>query len=107
VTLEENELAKIQPGGCFGEMVYFAPRQGRRHTTVTARSEVTVVEIRASALRNATRSDQQAPRPGHPALREVVLYPRRLAAKLTQREVAERARTRQSLVSRLESGALR
>src|SRR5580765_7745751 len=27
VTLEDNELAKIQPGGCFGEMVYFARRQ--------------------------------------------------------------------------------
>jgi transcriptional regulator with XRE-family HTH domain len=29
---------------------------------------------------------------------------RRLVAKLTQREVAERARTRQSVVSRFESG---
>src|SRR5262249_41663485 len=26
VTLEDNELAKIQAGGCFGEMVYFARR---------------------------------------------------------------------------------
>ena len=60
VTLEDNELAKIQPGGCFGEMVYFARRQGRRNTTVTARSKVTAVEIRASALRNATDACQNA-----------------------------------------------
>ena len=60
VTLEENELAKIQPGGCFGEMVYFAKRESRRNTTVTARSKVTVIEIRAAALRAATDACQNA-----------------------------------------------
>jgi CRP-like cAMP-binding protein len=60
VTLEDNELAKIQPGGCFGEMVYFARREARRTTTVTARSKITMVEIRASALRAATDACQNA-----------------------------------------------
>jgi serine/threonine protein kinase len=60
VTLEAKELATIQPGGCFGEMVYFARRQAPRNTTVTTRSEVTIIEIRASALRAATDSCQNA-----------------------------------------------
>jgi serine/threonine protein kinase len=58
VTLEAKQLATIQPGGCFGEMVYFAKRQSRRTTTITARSEVTVIEIKASALRAATDACQ-------------------------------------------------
>jgi serine/threonine protein kinase len=60
VTLEAKELATIQPGGCFGEMVYFAKRQSRRTTTITARSEVTIIEIKASALRAATDVCQNA-----------------------------------------------
>jgi eukaryotic-like serine/threonine-protein kinase len=60
VTLEAQELAKIRPGGCFGEMVYFARRETRRTTTVAARTEVTVIEIRGSALRAATDSCQNA-----------------------------------------------
>jgi eukaryotic-like serine/threonine-protein kinase len=60
VTLGTTELAKIQPGGCFGEMVYFARRESRRNTTVTTRSEVSVIEIKAAALRAATDSCQAA-----------------------------------------------
>jgi hypothetical protein len=60
VTLQAQELAKIQPGGCFGEMVYFAKRESRRNTTVTARSEVTIIEIKATALHAATDSCQNA-----------------------------------------------
>jgi hypothetical protein len=60
VTLEAKHLATIQPGGCFGEMVYFAKRQSRRTTTITARSEVTIIEIKASALRAATDVCQNA-----------------------------------------------
>jgi serine/threonine protein kinase len=60
VTLEAKELAKIQPGGCFGEMVYFAKRHSRRNTTVTTRSPVSIIEIRASALHAATDSCQNA-----------------------------------------------
>jgi CRP-like cAMP-binding protein len=54
VTLEGKELARIQPGGCFGEMVYFAKAKTRRTTTVTAVTEVTIIEIRAAALHAAT-----------------------------------------------------
>jgi eukaryotic-like serine/threonine-protein kinase len=54
VTLEAKELAFIQPGGCFGEMVYFAKTNARRTTTVTAVTEVTIIEIRAAALHAAT-----------------------------------------------------
>jgi eukaryotic-like serine/threonine-protein kinase len=60
VTLEAKQLAKISPGGCFGEMVYFAKRESRRNTTVTTRSEVTVIEINAASLRAATDSCQNA-----------------------------------------------
>jgi hypothetical protein len=60
VTLEARELAKIQPGGCFGEMVYFAKRGTPRNTTVTARTKVTVIEVRAEALRSATDACQNA-----------------------------------------------
>ena len=60
VTLEGRELAKIKPGGCFGEMVYFARRDARRTTTVTTRSEVTITEIRADSLRCATDACQNA-----------------------------------------------
>jgi len=60
VTLQGKELAKIQPGGCFGEMVYFARREARRNTTVTTRSEVTVIEIKAAVLQAATDSCQAA-----------------------------------------------
>ena len=41
-------------------MVYFAKRESRRNTTVTARTEVTVIEIKASALHAATDSCQNA-----------------------------------------------
>jgi eukaryotic-like serine/threonine-protein kinase len=60
VTLDGEELAKIRPGGCFGEMVYFARRATRRSTTVTARTEVTVIEMRGGALRAATDACQNA-----------------------------------------------
>jgi hypothetical protein len=54
VALEAKELATIQPGGCFGEMVYFAKTSAARTTTITAVGEVTVIEIKAAALRAAT-----------------------------------------------------
>jgi hypothetical protein len=54
VTLEAKALATIEPGGCFGEMVYFAKSTSHRTTTITAVGEVTIIEIRAAALRAAT-----------------------------------------------------
>jgi eukaryotic-like serine/threonine-protein kinase len=58
VSLEAKQLATIEPGGCFGEMVYFAKHRSRRTTTVTARGDVTIIEIKASALRAATDACQ-------------------------------------------------
>jgi len=54
VTLLGKQLNVIKPGGCFGEILYFSGRAGRRTTTITALGEVTVMEIKADALRAAT-----------------------------------------------------
>jgi hypothetical protein len=54
VTLEGRQLATVKPGGCFGEIVYFAPTRPRRTTSISAGSEATVIEISAAALRAAT-----------------------------------------------------
>jgi serine/threonine protein kinase len=54
VTLLGKELNVIKPGGCFGEILYFTGRAGRRTTTITALGEGTVMEIKADALRAAT-----------------------------------------------------
>ena len=60
VSLEAQQLAVIEPGGCFGEMVYFAKRRSQRTTTITASTEVTIIEIRAAALHAATEGCQNA-----------------------------------------------
>jgi eukaryotic-like serine/threonine-protein kinase len=58
VTLLGKQLNTIKPGGCFGEILYFAGRTGRRTTTITAGGEITVMEIKADALRAATDACQ-------------------------------------------------
>jgi hypothetical protein len=58
VTLDGAQLNVIKPGGCFGEILYFAESAERRTTTITARNEVTVIEIKAETLRNATDACQ-------------------------------------------------
>jgi serine/threonine protein kinase len=58
VTLDGSQLNVIKPGGCFGEILYFAEHAERRTTTITARNEVTIIEIRAETLRNATDACQ-------------------------------------------------
>jgi serine/threonine protein kinase len=58
VTLLGKELNTIKPGGCFGEILYFSDRVGRRTTTITASTDVTVIEIKADALRAATDTCQ-------------------------------------------------
>ncbi len=58
VTLSGAELNTIKPGGCFGEILYFTDSIERRTTTITSREEVTVIEIKASALRAATDACQ-------------------------------------------------
>jgi serine/threonine protein kinase len=58
VTLQGKPLNVIKPGGCFGEILYFADSGERRTTTITARNEVTVIEIKAETLRAATDACQ-------------------------------------------------
>jgi eukaryotic-like serine/threonine-protein kinase len=58
VTLLGKPLNTIKPGGCFGEILYFSNRTARRTTTITAATKVTVMEIRADALRAATDACQ-------------------------------------------------
>jgi tRNA A-37 threonylcarbamoyl transferase component Bud32 len=58
VTLSGKNLNTIKPGGCFGEILYFTHRIERRTTTITALSDITVIEIKAAALRAATDACQ-------------------------------------------------
>jgi len=58
VTLLGKQLNTIKPGGCFGEILYFSGRLGKRTTTITATREVTVIEIKSDALRAATDACQ-------------------------------------------------
>jgi len=54
VTLLGKPLNTIKPGGCFGEILYFTGASGRRTTTIVATEQITVIEIKAEALRAAT-----------------------------------------------------
>jgi serine/threonine protein kinase len=58
VTLQGKQLNVIKPGGCFGEILYFADSSERRTTTISARAEVTVIEIKRDALRASTDACQ-------------------------------------------------
>jgi eukaryotic-like serine/threonine-protein kinase len=58
VSLLGKPLAILKPGGCFGEILYFADAVERRTTTVTAKSRITVMHIKAGALRVATAACQ-------------------------------------------------
>jgi serine/threonine protein kinase len=58
VTLSGKNLNTVKPGRCFGEILYFTEHIDRRTTTITALGEVTVIEIKADALRAATDACQ-------------------------------------------------
>ena len=60
VTLFGKLLATVKAGRCFGELLYFADRAQRRTTTVTARGPITVIEVKADAMRVATDGCQAA-----------------------------------------------
>ena len=60
VSLAGKNIAVVQPGGCFGEILYFSDRIRCRTTTITARSDVTVIEIKAASIRAATDACQAA-----------------------------------------------
>jgi serine/threonine protein kinase len=54
VTLLGKQITTIKPGGCFGELLYFADRGERRTTTITSIGPITVMEIKTKALDAAT-----------------------------------------------------
>ena len=58
VSLTGKVISVLKPGSCFGEMLYFADSVERRTTTVTARGRITVLQIKAGALRIATPACQ-------------------------------------------------
>jgi len=60
VTLSGKPLATVKAGRCFGEMLYFADQSQRRTTTVAARGPITVMEVKAAAMRAATDACQSA-----------------------------------------------
>ncbi len=60
VTLFTKLLATVKAGRCFGELLYFAERSQRRTSTVTARTPITVMEVKADAMRAATDACQSA-----------------------------------------------
>ncbi|HZD20643.1 MAG TPA: serine/threonine-protein kinase [Burkholderiales bacterium] len=60
VTLFSKLLATVKAGRCFGELLYFAERSQRRTSTVTARTPITVMEVKADAMRAATDGCQAA-----------------------------------------------
>jgi len=60
VSLAGKNIAGVQPGGCFGEILYFSDRIHRRTTTITARTDITAIEIKAEAIRASTDACQAA-----------------------------------------------
>jgi serine/threonine protein kinase len=54
VTLMGKPISTIKPGGCFGELLYFADRGERRTTTITSLVPITVMEIKTKALDAST-----------------------------------------------------
>jgi eukaryotic-like serine/threonine-protein kinase len=60
VSLAGKNIASVPPGGCFGEILYFSDRIHRRTTTITARTDITAIEIKAEAVRAATDACQAA-----------------------------------------------
>jgi serine/threonine protein kinase len=58
VTLQGKPLNTIGPGGCFGEILYFTGNTGRRTTTIVSTEQITVIEIKAEALRASTDACQ-------------------------------------------------
>jgi hypothetical protein len=54
VTLLGKQITTIKPGGCFGELLYFANRGERRTTTITSLGPITVMEVKTKALDAST-----------------------------------------------------
>lgn len=60
VTKQGKLLNILRAGECFGEMAYLGKRQFQRTASITAVSEVTVIEVASSSLAQATESCKHA-----------------------------------------------
>jgi eukaryotic-like serine/threonine-protein kinase len=60
ITLSSKPLAVVKAGRCFGELLYFTDKAQRRTTTVTARGPISVMEVKAEAMRSASDACQSA-----------------------------------------------
>jgi eukaryotic-like serine/threonine-protein kinase len=54
VSLRSQRVNSIKRGGCFGEMSYFNEQSQKRTTTISARTECTLIELKAAAIRAAS-----------------------------------------------------
>ncbi|HEY4375281.1 MAG TPA: serine/threonine-protein kinase [Burkholderiales bacterium] len=54
VSLRGQRVSTIKRGGIFGEILYFADQAAKRSTTITARNECDVIQIKAAAIRAAS-----------------------------------------------------
>jgi serine/threonine protein kinase len=59
VSKSGKPLDTLHAGDCFGELLYFEETRVRRITTITAATSLTVIEIRAQALRQASDALQK------------------------------------------------
>ena len=59
VTKANSELDILDPGDCFGEILYFEQTKARRVTTIASITALTVIEIKALALQKASDACQK------------------------------------------------
>jgi serine/threonine protein kinase len=59
VTRAGNALDTLDPGDCFGEILYFENINAKRVTTISSISALTVIEIKAAALQKASDACQK------------------------------------------------
>ena len=59
VTKANNVLETLDPGDCFGEILYFEASRAKRVTTISSITLLTVIEIKAVALQKASEACQK------------------------------------------------
>ena len=59
VTKANNALEVLDPGDCFGEILYFEESKAKRVTTISSITQLTVIEIKAVALQKASEACQK------------------------------------------------
>ena len=59
VTKDSNLLETLEAGNCFGEILYFEDTKAKRSTTISSIAAITVIEIKALALRKASDGCQK------------------------------------------------